>query len=156
MMKRISIPLLAALLLMGPAMSQESPAGAAARQPPPVTRDIDPNSLLNGAGQVVAMVDAGQLVALYDGASSAFKRVVPRQAFVDGVNRMRQTPGTPYSRTWMRVSRRQETGTPTQPAGVYMTVEFTSTFSNNRYHRELVDFRQDEDGMVRLSGYVLE
>ena len=58
-------------------------------------------------------------------------------------------------RVWIDVSRREFSGTPALPAGVYVNVGYQTTFANGKTARELVSFRLDEDKSWRVTGYVL-
>lgn len=158
-MKHRVVVLLAALFLAGSAMAQQpQQARPAAAQPPGGARNagLDPNAALNAAFQVAQMVDAGRTAELWDGASAVTKRLMQKQAFVEGVTKMRKPLGPVQGRAWMAVRRQQLTGTDKLPAGNYISVELAAQVAGNKRLRELVTFRVDEDGVSRFSGYVME
>lgn len=156
-MKRLSILALAAMLAM-PAMAQQAQSVTAPARAANAPRNVElnPDGVLNAALQVAQMIDAGRAAELWDGASAVTRRFVQRRAFVGGVDRMRAPHGVVQGRAWTAVRRQQIAGTQQElPAGVYISVEF-ATQAAGKMHRELVTFRADEDGTVRLSGYVME
>lgn len=164
-MKRLFVPLpaglLPGLLLLGtflaaPATAQQpARAATAPAQAAPRSVGVDPNAALNAAVQVAQMVDAGRLAELWEGASAVTKRATPRQAFVDGVTRMRRANGAVAGRAWMAVRRQQLDGSNNTPAGNYISVELSAQIAGGKRVRELVTFRVDEDGVLRFSGYVM-
>lgn len=155
-------PMLMALLLGGLAASPvlaQSPAPAAGAPPASVagsTQDVDPGALVNAALQVAGMVDAGQAGALWDGASQVAKKTVTRAAFVDGIAAKRKRYGAVGGRSWVAVRRLQSDGSTGVPAGTYLSVDLIAQVAGGGHARELVTLRLDEDGLLRLSGYVME
>lgn len=158
-MKNRLILILVALLLAGPAIAQQGQQARPAAAPAPsATRSagVDPNGALNAAFQVAQMVDAGRTAELWDGASAVTKRLMQKQAFVNGVTSMRKQKGDVRGRAWVAVRRQQLAGTDKVPAGNYVSVELAAQVAGNKMLRELITFRVDEDGVLRFSGYVME
>lgn len=163
-MKRRYILALAALLLAATATAQQSQpaqparsiAAQAAANAAARAAAVDPNGALNAAFQVVQMVDAGRTAELWDSASATTKRLTQKQAFVDGVTKMRGQHGATQARAWIAVRRQQIPAGQDVPAGNYVSVELLAQIAGGKALRELVTFRQDEDGALRFSGYVLE
>lgn len=147
---RTACTLLLSCLCLAPAAAQQATAPAAA------AREIDPNALVNAGLQVTQLIDGGKAGEVWDGASAIAKRSVERRKFVDTIASQRQPLGAVSSRQWTSVSRHSTPGMAQLPAGVYANVEFDVHFAGNRTGHELISFRQDEDGMWRLSGYVLK
>lgn len=129
---------------------------AAQAQHAPSAADIDPTSLVRNAMQVLAVVDQSQLGPLYDGASTAARRAVTRDDFVNNISRQRQALGVPSSRIWWSVTRQVIPAGTDAPAGNYMSVRFATQFAGGRTVGELVSFRLDEDGTWRLAGYAIQ
>jgi hypothetical protein len=159
---RSILVLVTLLLTMGAAMAQQAQQAQQARpaSAPAVNAghqsSADPSSVLNAAFQVVQLVDADRTAELWDGASAVIKRLMQKQTFVDGVTKSRKRYGAAQKRVWMAVRRQRLAGSPTVPAGDYVSVELIAQVAGGKSLRELVTFRQDEDGVLRFSGYVLE
>jgi hypothetical protein len=119
-------------------------------------QELDPNSVVNAAAQVVKMVDDGRLVDVWEGGSAVMKKVAAKTTFVAAVGKAREPfAGGAARRVWIDVSRRDSPGTPELPVGAYMNVGYVTTFANGRTARELVSFRLDDDQKWRVAGYVI-
>lgn len=159
-MKRILILFfIMATSAMTDAKSQGKPAAPAAAPPaaaaPAAARNdpgVEPNIVRDVGLKMARVVDLGQVGQLWDGGSPVLKRAVTRDAFVANITRMRKGYEQPVSREWSAITRQQEQGG-TLPPGKYMSVRFLTAFSGNRILRELISFRQDEDGTWRFVGY---
>lgn len=79
-----------------------------------------------------------------------------KRVFVDGVTNMRERHGAIQGREWVSIRRQRIEGTTTVPAGNYVSVELIAQVAGGKTPKELVTFRQDEDGVLRFSGYVLQ
>lgn len=103
---------------------------------------------------VVRAIDAGQTGQLWDSASVVTRDSVKREAFVDAVAKTRNPLGAVSGREWISIGR-QSGGQNGLPPGNYVSVELAARFASNRMARELVSFRQDEDGFWRFTGYII-
>lgn len=155
-MKRILILFfIVAIAAMADARSQSKPTAPAAPTAAPARSDagVEPNSVRDVGLRMAGVVDAGQAGQLWDGGSPVIKRTVSRDAFVANVTTTRKGFGQPVTREWAAITRQQGG---TLPPGKYMSVQFLTTFSGNRVLRELISFRQDEDGTWRFVGYAIQ
>jgi len=143
--------LLLAMVPVASVMAQSPEAG-----PGNAPSVLAPNAAVEAALQVAALVDAGRMGELWDGASPAVKRVVARAAFIEGITAARKRHGAVTGRQWLAVRRQVHDGTQTVPAGHYVSIELAGRRAGDRQLRELVSLRLDEDGTARLSGYVVE
>jgi hypothetical protein len=136
---------------------QPAPARAPAQaaQAAPAAQGISPNDLLQAGFGVAQGMDRGQAGALWDDASPVAKQAVKREDFIAQIQKARQPLGAPGARNWIAVRRALGDGKAI-PAGVYASVEFVTTFAQNRTMRELVSFRLEQDGVWRLSGYTVQ
>lgn len=132
-------------------MAQATQAGSA--NAPTV---LAPNAAVEAALQVAALVDAGRMGELWDGASPVMKRVAARNDFIEGITAARKRHAAVTGRQWLAVRRQSHAGTQDVPAGHYVSVELQAGLADGKQIRELVSLRMDEDGTARLSGYVVE
>lgn len=169
---------LATILPAAPAVAQQPqepatpPAGEVAPVPEPgrgrPRRATDPSTaaspraaareaeIVAAARQVLALVDAGDVGEVWDGASGAIRRIVPREEFVRQVTLDRARLGTPLSRGEPTLRRERFSGGGPVPQGDYLNIAFITRFSGaSPPVRELVSFRFDEDQVWRVSGYSL-
>lgn len=163
---------LATILPAAPTAAQQPPAGSPApvlepaRERPRPAADLSaPASqretareaeIVAAAKQVLAMVDAGDVGEVWDGASGAIRRIVPREEFVRQVTRDRARLGKPLSRGEAVLRREHFPGGGPVPQGDYLNIAFATRFSGAPQPlRELVSFRFDEDQVWRVSGYSL-
>ncbi|MFD1297545.1 DUF4019 domain-containing protein [Lysobacter gummosus] len=133
----------------------QAPRSAQATQQA-AARDIDPNTLANSALQLLQAIDRDQAGVLWDNSSSVTKRSAKREDFVGYVGKSRKPLGAASSRNWIAVRREVVGNGAKLPPGLYASIEFSSQFQSKRAATELVSLRQDEDGMWRFSGYVIQ
>ena len=136
---------------VAPAMAQSAQTGPA--NAPTV---LAPNAAVEAALQLAALVDAGRMGELWDGASPVVKRVAARNDFIEGITAARKRHAAVTARQWLAVRRQAHAGTQNVPAGHYVSVELQVALADGKQIRELVSLRMDEDGTARLSGYVVE
>ena len=106
------------------------------------------------ARQVLALVDAGRIDDVWEGASPAMKRAVPKGEFARQVAQDRARLGKVLSRAAPRIGRERHAAGGRVPQGEYLNVAFPTRFAATRAAiRELVSFRLDEDRVWRVSGY---
>ncbi len=148
--------LMATLAVLPAYAQQPSKPIQQAERPAAAARDMDPNTLVNGALQIAQLVDFGKTGEVWDGASAVAKKSVDRKKFVDGIDAQRKPRGAVAGRRWTSVNRHFTQGTKELPAGAYANVEFDTLYAGNKVGHELVSFRLDEDGTWRLSGYVIK
>lgn len=158
-MKTLAIAgFLGLLLAAGAADAQQNqaPAQAPAQAKPRSAADaVTPNALLEAGWRVAQTMDRGRAAELWDDASGVAKKAVARADFAAQTQKIRKPLGAVSARNWIAVRRALGDGK-SIPAGVYSSVEFVTTFGQNRTMRELVSFRLDEDNVWRLSGYTLQ
>ena len=147
-----------AITVMADAQSQSKPTAPAAASAPPAAAakndaGIEPNAVRDVALRMARVVDSGQAGQLWDGGSPVIKRTASRDAFVANTAAKRKGFEQPVAREWAAITRQQGG---TLPPGKYMSVEFLTTFPGNRVLRELISFRQDEDGIWRFVGYAIQ
>jgi len=112
--------------------------------------------MAQAAMSVMQLVDANRVGELWDGASEAMKRLVGRDDFIREVATDRTRLGTPTKREGPVVTRSSSQGEAGVPAGLYINVASSTTFSGQAEPvRELVSFRLDEDRKWRVTGYTL-
>lgn len=129
-MKRLALVLLS-MTFAGAVLAQQpqrTPQASPSVAPANAARNVElsPDGAVNAALQVAQMIDAGRVAELWDGASAVTRRLVQKQAFVDGVNGMRAPHGVVQGRAWMVVRRQQVADTRELPAGIYVSVEFAT------------------------------
>ena len=139
------------------AQQQAAPAQAPAQagQRAPAAQSVTPDALLGAGYGVAQAMDRGQAGVLWDDASPVAKQAVKREDFIAQIQKARQPLGAPTARNWIAVRRALGDGKAI-PSGVYASVEFVTTFAQNRTMRELVSFRLEQDGVWRLSGYTVQ
>lgn len=115
---------------------------------------VDPNSVGKWALQAIALIELGEMVQVWDGASTAMKGELKRDAFVTGVQTARKGLGTATAREWLQVSRQFGDGKEV-PAGEYVSAEFLVRYAQGASRVEMVTFRRDQDGIWRFMGYVV-
>lgn len=154
-----TVSFLGLMLAAGMADAQQKPAStpalAQAKTQSASAEALTPNALLEAGWRVAQAMDQGQAGGLWNDASSVAKQAVKRDDFVAQTQEIRQPLGTVSARNWIGLRRALGDGK-SIPAGVYSSVEFVTTFAQNRTMRELVSFRLDEDNVWRLSGYTLQ
>jgi hypothetical protein len=110
--------------------------------------------MVQAARQVLALVDAGRADEVWDGASPAIRRIVPRAEFLMRVAADRKRLGAVVSRGDPAIDRERYAAGGRVPQGEYVNVAFPTRFANvEQPVRELVSFRLDEDRVWRVSGY---
>lgn len=128
--------------------------------PPPMSRQerarlaAQDAEIIAAARQVMALVDAGRIDEVWEGASPAMKRLVPRGEFVQELSLDRKRLAAVLSRGTPVVGRERYAAGGRVPQGEYLNVAMPTRFAGaQRPVRELVSFRLDEDRVWRVSGY---
>lgn len=140
---------------------QTAPAVApAAATAPPVSREerarraAQDAQIVAAARQVLSLVDGGRMDEVWEGASPAMKRAVPKGEFVRQLALDRRRLGVVVSRAEPAVGRERYAAGSRVPQGAYLNVAFPTRFARADVAiRELVSFRLDEDRVWRVSGY---
>ena len=168
--RRRLIPTIAGLMLCTGALAQQpaapQPAAAAPAAAQPAIEQLTPEQraalarqdadMTRAALQVLQLVDANRTGEVWDGASEAMKRMVPRDEFIRQVTIDRNRLGAVASRSAPEVTRSLFRPGQQVPEGLYINVRSATTFAGNGEPvRELVSFRLDEDRVWRVSGYSL-
>ena len=163
MLRQRTRALILLLALPSAVGAQVSPVQPTARQeaPQPSPRqraalEQQDAELAQAARQVIEMVDPGRAGEVWDGASAAIKRLVPREEFIRQVGVDRGRLGAPLQRGVPLVTRGQFRAGGQVPQGRYVNVATPTKFEKTEQPiRELVSFRLDEDHVWRVSGYSL-
>ncbi|MCD9032307.1 DUF4019 domain-containing protein [Luteimonas sp. Y-2-2-4F] len=169
--KRVALGAAIALLAGGAFAQQPAPQAPPAparpqaaqppaqQQPTPEQREQlarQDAEITRAAQQVVQLIDANRAGEVWDMATARVKGLIPRDTFVQEINRDRNRLGAPSQRGQAVVSRSQFEAGGQVPEGLYLNVAFPTRFANNAEPvRELVSFRLDEDRVWRVSGYSL-
>ena len=140
------------LLSVANAAQPSVPVQQDAARRAPAAQLVDPNSVGKWALQALALVDRGQLVQLWDGASPTMKQRVKREDFVAGVQASRRGLAAIEGREWLVISRQLGDGQ-SIPGGEYVTAEFLLRLRQGPPRTELVTFHRDEDRTWRFMGY---
>lgn len=109
--------------------------------------------IVAAARQVLSLVDDGRIDDIWEGASPAMKRAVPKGEFVRQLALDRRAVGGVVSRAEPVVGRERYAAGGRVPQGAYLNVAFPTRFARtDGAIRELVSFRLDEDRVWRVSG----
>jgi hypothetical protein len=124
---------------------------------PAAAQEIEASDMVRGGMQAIQMIDQGKAGELWDGATPATRRRVPRTDFTSQIARSRASLGAPRLRTWVAVNRQVVADADADTSGQYVSIEFETRFTNKPEGtlRELVSFHLDRDRIWRFSGYVL-
>lgn len=110
--------------------------------------------MTEAATAIAQMIDQDKVDEVWDGASSVAKHVTNRDSFVKQLIHDRKILGTVTLRTVSGVTHTQSDGKSNLPAGLYISVRFSTQFSATKQAvRELVSFYLDTDQIWRLAGY---
>lgn len=120
-------------------------------------QEVEASDMVRGGMQAIQMIDQGRAGELWDGATPAARKRVPRTDFTGQIARSRAPLGAPQMRTWVAVNRQVVAEADGDTAGQYVSVEYETRFANkpDGTLRELVSFHLDRDRTWRFSGYVL-
>jgi hypothetical protein len=162
------VPLLLLLLSAPAVVAAQTPVAPETAPVPPLAPPAAPaprrqerrsesdEDMIAAAHQVVALIDAGRAQEIWEGASPAVRRIVPRAEFLMQVEADRARLGAPVSRGEPTVSRERYVAGGRVPQGEYVNIAFPTRFATTDAPvRELVSFRLDEDRVWRVSGYSL-
>lgn len=163
---RIALGAAIALLAGGAFAQQPAPQAQPAPAQAPAQQQITPEQreqlarqdaeITRAAQQVLQLIDSNRAGEVWDMASERVKRLIPRDAFVQEINRDRNRLGAPGERGAAVVTRSQFEAGGQVPEGLYLNVAFPTRFASSAEPvRELVSFRLDEDRVWRVSGYSL-
>ncbi|SFP10941.1 Protein of unknown function [Variovorax sp. OK605] len=124
---------------------------------PAAAQDLEASDMVRGGMQAIQMIDQDRTGELWDGATPATRKRMPRADFIDKVARSRAPLGSPQMRTWVAVNRQVVADSDTDTAGQYVSIEYETRFAHkpDSTLRELVSFHLDRDRTWRFSGYVL-
>jgi len=128
---------------LSPADAQQAEAGRQQR-------------LIQGAEQVVLMVDRGQSGDIWEGLSIPIRGMVRKSDFISQIQSKRQGLGNPVQRHVITTNQQSITGQKSIPDGLYYTVFVEAKFSGGQTVRELISFRHDEDNVWRVAGYTIQ
>jgi hypothetical protein len=106
---------------------------------------------VNAANAWLALLDAGDYGASWDGAADYLKRAISKEDWQRTVAAVRQPLGAVTEREVEAASYRTEL--PGAPDGHYVVIQFSTRFANKRSAVETVTPTLEEDGQWRVSGY---
>lgn len=137
-----------------PASMQPATAASTAEQRGHLVRQDA--QVTRAAGQVMHLVDANRIGEVWDGASAVTRQRVGREDFIRRIEADRARLGAVSARANPVVTRTQFPAGGEIPEGHYISVAMATHFVGQPQPiRELVSFRLDEDGTLRVSGYTL-
>lgn len=140
-----------------PATTQQKPAAQKLTSAQRAAIQKQNQVLVTYAGQIVAMIDNGQIGQVWDQASEVAKKAVSRDQFVKTTKADRARFGTMKSRKVAEVTRALSKGNGKLPAGVYVNVNYATQFSTQaKPILEKVSFHLDGDRKWRVSGYTVQ
>ncbi|MFB3814513.1 MAG: DUF4019 domain-containing protein [Terriglobales bacterium] len=137
-MKRISIAVLFAVLVVSVAFAQSAKETAAA----------------DSAKHWLALVDAGKYAASWDEAAPHFKSAVSKEQWTKALQATRAPLGNVASR--QQISATYTTSLPGAPDGEYVVIQFKSSFEHKKSAVETVTPMLDKNGQWRVSGYFIK
>jgi len=132
-------------------------AGAAAAQSMmPAQREA-----LNAAERWLVPVDSERYTDAWAMASDTFKGQVSRQAFRDGIARIRKDYGKVVTRSGEKMAFKGEVPAPDQPdaqakPGTEVAILFETKFAGNKKASEEVTMVLEKDGIRRTAGYYVK
>lgn len=140
-MKQFFLRLLAALAFTVAASCAMAQEGASA------------DELIQTALAGLRQIDENRSGELWDATSAFVKTKLPREEFVSGVQRARQTVGSVTRRDWASVVRIRYQDDSSVPNGLYANVDFATRLSDGKTVYEMVSLRLEPSGW-KLTGYV--
>ena len=102
----------------------------------------------------LALVDAGRWNESWKEASTAFRKAVPEEKWVAGVEQVREPLGKVLRRDLLEAKFSREL--PGVPDGQYVVSQFETGFEKKAYAVETVVTQVDTDGTWRISGYYVK
>ena len=96
-------------------------------------------------------MDAGRYAESWEAAAKWFRREVPKEEWVRGLEELRRPMGANTSREMDRA--RFQSSLRGAPHGEYVFIEYRSAFENNERARETVTPMKEDDGVWRVAGY---
>ena len=117
------------------------------------THPTDPRSPEQVARDWLALTDAGSGPESWAAAATLFRRAVTPDAWAAQLAAVRPPLGGVLTRTLE--SAREATELPGAPDGVYVVLQFRTTFEHKRTATETVTPMRDDDGQWRVAGYYI-
>ena len=116
---------------------------------------------LNAAERWLVPVDAQRYGDAWTMAAATFKAKVPRDAFRDGIAKIRKDYGKVESRSGERMAFRGDVPAPDQAeaqakAGAEVSILFETTFAGNKKAQEEMTMVLEKDGVWRVAGYYIK
>ena len=131
-------------------------ASASAQTMMPAQREA-----LNAAERWFVPLDAQRYNDAWTMSSEAFKAKVPREAFREGVSRIRKDYGKNVKRSGERMAFKGDVPAPDQAdqapkPGAEVVIMFEATFAGNKQAQEEVTMVLEKDGIWRVAGYYIK
>jgi hypothetical protein len=142
-----------------PGMPPAAPAAPAAAPGAPSADDAlqpstrDDKETVEASRAWLALLDAGNFGAAWDGASPHLKSVVTRQKWITGLTAARKPFGKLKQRTPVKFARSHSM--PDAPDGDYSLLEFESEFANGKRASEQIIWMLGDNQVWRVSGYYI-
>lgn len=111
------------------------------------------DELLGDAQHVLAQIDAGQYVAVWQEAAPFVKAKYAENGFESGLSQLRQAVGAVSRRGWASVTRLNYSHDKVVPDGLYANVDYTTWRTDGRVVYEKVSFQFGNDGRWYFTGY---
>ncbi|GAB4332491.1 MAG: DUF4019 domain-containing protein [Desulfobulbaceae bacterium] len=116
--------------------------------------DTRTRAALAAAEDFLALVDTARYAESWDEAATFFKAQVPRDEWVRQISSLRPAFGKVLERRLK--SARRETSLPGAPDGLYIVIQYDTTFENKRKAVETITPMRENDGQWRVSGYYIK
>lgn len=102
----------------------------------------------------LAHVDAGDVAASHQDASSTFRKAVTPEQWGDSLGRVQEALGKPLERAFRSAEYHSEL--PGAPDGHYVVLTYATRFARKEHGVETVTPQLDTDGVWRVSGYFVK
>jgi hypothetical protein len=139
-MKRLLLSLLVCSVLL-PGLARAQAIGEAERP------------AVEAAKAWLALIDAGDYVRSWQGASTFFRGLVTEKNWTAIITGVRAPLGAVVSRT--ETTATSHNNLPGVPDGQYVVITFATAFANKESATETVTFMKDTDGAWRAAGYFI-
>jgi hypothetical protein len=108
---------------------------------------------ISAAENFLQLVDSGQYSESWDATSNFFKQQVPKEQWVNQLENIRTSFGPTVKR---ELKNQKYTKTlPGAPAGEYVVIQFSTSFTNETNTIETITPMLENDGVWRVTGYYI-
>lgn len=118
------------------------------------TGDANKQAAIAAAQSWLSIIDRGQYSGSWDAAAPFFQRAVSESKWVESMDSLRKPMGDLVSRQLK--SAQTMTQLPNAPDGLYVVMQFQTSFSNNKSVIETVTVGPEKGNQWKASGYYLK